>query len=143
MAEGEAEAHAQFSRKWPEGPGNQSGCPCGTRGWSLGFRKLAEARLEVCLRETPSFSAEEARCVWNHVSVVVVGRWSPGGERRRGCTGEPLPPREQGSGREALPTEISAARPLTAWEAGAVGLDRLVPILDPDLLSLVPHLSDG
>lgn len=65
------------------------------------------------------------------------------GERRGGCTGEHLPPREQGSGREALPTEISAARPLEAWEAGAVGLDRPVPIPDPDLLSLVPHLSDG
>ena len=52
-----------------------------------------------------------------------------------------LPPREQGSGGEALPTEISAARPLTAWEARDVGLDSLVPIPDP--LSLVPHLSGG
>ena len=71
------------------------------------------------------------------------GKMVSRGERRGGCTGEHRPPREQGSGGEALPTEISAAWPLAAWEAGAVGLDRLVPLPDPDLLSLVPHLSDG
>lgn len=32
---------------------------------------------------------------------------------------------------------------LRAREAGSMGLDRPAPIPDPDLLSLVPHLSDG
>lgn len=80
-------------------------------GAGVGFRKLAEAGLEVCLRGTPSFSTKEARCIWNPVLVVVVGGWCPWGRGGSGSTGEHLPPREQGSGGEGLPAEISAARP--------------------------------
>ena len=35
---------------------------------------------------------------------------------------------------------VTAARPPTAWEAGAVDLEGLIPIPDPDLPSLVPSL---
>lgn len=111
-------------------------------GAGVGFRKLAEAGLEVCLRGTP-LSARRRPGAFG-----IPSWWSwwedgvPTGEEGRLHWGAPSSQRA-GIRRRGAARGDQCSSALRAREAGPMGLDRPVPIPDPDLLSLVPHLSGG
>lgn len=83
-------------------------------GAGVGFRKLAEAGLDVCLRGTPSFSTKEARCVWNPVLVVVVGGWCPWGRGGAAPLGSTFLPESRDQAERGCPRRSAQLGPENA-----------------------------